>query len=316
VSQLPANVAVYVGGEVVLGVQAAVGDGGTLTFQWYMADGASGGAFRPVAGAVGRDFVPDTSTVGINRYRVVITNTNNAGRIDGERVSRTTSRVVTVTVNAPPAIITVTEADLSANLSAGLSADLPFATQIYLADFALDFDLNEVNTHRIVAVDEHGKVAGGTFDTQTGIFTLETETAGIFTITYVETLIRLTLNLSSNIIYDLAGNVNAVVMDVLPMVTEGRTLLPLRFTAYALGASIDWTPSTDTTPLTVFITLNGETLAIPIGILTPELVALGMDTPATLANGRTMIPLRFVGEFFGAIVKWDEEAQTITVVMG
>jgi hypothetical protein len=32
-------------------------------------------------------------------------------------------------------------------------------------------------------------------------------------------------------------------------------------------------------------------------------------------NGRTMVPLRFVSEFFGAIVEWDAETQRIEVIL-
>jgi hypothetical protein len=40
--------------------------------------------------------------------------------------------------------------------------------------------------------------------------------------------------------------------------------------------------------------------------MTPELVALGMDVPAQLQNARTMVPLRFIAEFFGAAVTWND----------
>ena len=69
-----------------------------MAFQWYRAEGASGGNFRAISGATDSTFNPDTRIAGINRYRVVITNTNDAARITGNQTTRTTSHTVTVTV--------------------------------------------------------------------------------------------------------------------------------------------------------------------------------------------------------------------------
>ncbi len=38
-----------------------------------------------------------------------------------------------------------------------------------------------------------------------------------------------------------------------------------------------------------------------------------MDVPATVVNGRTMVPLRFVSESLGAKVNYDSQSETITV---
>jgi len=42
--------------------------------------------------------------------------------------------------------------------------------------------------------------------------------------------------------------------------------------------------------------------------------APGMDVPAQLLNDRTMVPLRFISEYFNAVVEWDSETRTITIV--
>jgi len=101
ITQQPQNVTVYVDEPATLSVTASVTDGGVPAFQWYRAEGARGGSFAAFDYATDSTFYPDTSAVGVNRYRVVITNTNNAARIDGNRTARTTSRIVTVTVNEP-----------------------------------------------------------------------------------------------------------------------------------------------------------------------------------------------------------------------
>jgi len=172
-----------------------------------------------------------------------------------------------------------------------------------------------LNHYRITSIID-GRPIGGRLNPETGIFTLATRITGTFTIAYIEGLVRLHLALDSYDITDLAGNTNTITMDILPIIVPeaNRTLLPLRFMAYALGAEIDWTDKTDTAPLMVFIALDGVTLTIPIGMLTPELEALGMDVPAQLMGNRTMVPLRFVAEFFGAVIAWDNETRSIEFI--
>ena len=101
ISAQPQFITVYASQQAALSVDAYVTDGGSLTFQWYRADGARGGSFRPIPGATGSTLIPNTSTIGINHYRVAITNTNNAPWITGNRTARTISRAVTVGVIAP-----------------------------------------------------------------------------------------------------------------------------------------------------------------------------------------------------------------------
>jgi len=216
---------------------------------------------------------------------------------------------------------------------------VPFAVAVSLEDF----DLEGLNTYRLVAVAEDGTILGGKYDTETGQFVFETRTTGEFTIVYADNLIRLSLNLNSFLIIDLADNAPVQTMDVLPTIQNGRTLIPVRFVAEALGAEVDWTrgthgraaeggdqPATDDRPTLVHITraawassspqgerpaMNGETLTFGIGEITPALAALGMDVPAQVIDGRTMVPLRFISEFFGAIVVWDSEARGIEIIM-
>jgi hypothetical protein len=114
-------------------------------------------------------------------------------------------------------------------------------------------------------------------------------------------------------IHDLAANATVKTMDVRPIIVNDRALLPIRFVANALGAEVDWTSATAESPLIVHLTIHGETLSFGIGEMTPELTALGMDVPAQIINNRTMVPLRFISEFFGAVVTWDNEAHAAEI---
>jgi hypothetical protein len=171
--------------------------------------------------------------------------------------------------------------------------------------------LNNVNHHRIVALLEDGTLVGGSYDPQTGLFTFETQIVGDFEIQYVQTLNRLTIQMGSPFITDLAANAPLQTMDVLPVIGGGRTLLPVRFMAYSLGAEVAWNNDTRETTLL----RNGVPLTFGVdGQITPELTALGMDVPAQIMDGRTMVPLRFISEYFGAVVSWDNATSTIEII--
>jgi len=175
------------------------------------------------------------------------------------------------------------------------------------------FDLYNQNHHRIVAEHE-SQVIGGSLNLETEKFCIEVNFTGSFFISYVETLKRISMRLGYPTIYDLAGNAPTQIMDVLPVIRDGRTLLPVRFVAYALGAEVDWTPATESRPLTVYLMLDESTLSFAIGEVSQELAELGMDVPAQIVDDRTMVPLRFIGEFFGAVVTWDDETRSIEVI--
>ena len=163
-----------------------------------------------------------------------------------------------------------------------------------------------VNHHRIVAFAADGTILGGSFDRASGEFILETDFAGDFTIAYVENLTRLLVQMDSFIILDLADNATVQVMDVLPTVVSGRTLLPARFVAQALGGTASWNSATRQSTITV----GGASVTLREGEIAP-----GMDVPVQVIDGRTMVPARFISETFGAVVRWDSATQSFEIIM-
>jgi hypothetical protein len=119
--------------------------------------------------------------------------------------------------------------------------------------------------------------------------------------------IWLLLHLNSDVIQTLNGS---IVMDTVPVVENGRALVPIRFVANGIGARVDWNEGTRE----VTLTLDGVSLTFGVdGQTTPALTAIGMEVPARIIDGRTMVPIRFVSEFFGAEVNWDEDARSIEI---
>jgi hypothetical protein len=103
-------------------------------------------------------------------------------------------------------------------------------------------------------------------------------------------------------------------MDVAPYIKDGRTYLPVRFVAEALGVTEDnilWDPVTRS--VTIF---KGDRIAqMTIGstILLVNGVEINMDVAPEITNGRTMLPVRWMTQALGAGIAWDAETQTVTV---
>ncbi|TCP65256.1 copper amine oxidase-like protein [Heliophilum fasciatum] len=115
---------------------------------------------------------------------------------------------------------------------------------------------------------------------------------------------------------DTKYNVNGVEksMDVAPYIKDGRTFLPVRFVAEALGVTSDniiFDGATGTVTL-----IKGSTVA-QFTIGSKELKINGatiqMDVAAEISSDRTMLPLRYIAQALGASVAFDEATQTVTV---
>jgi hypothetical protein len=105
-------------------------------------------------------------------------------------------------------------------------------------------------------------------------------------------------------------------MDVAPFIQDGRTFVPVRFIGEAFGAELDWEPK-DAATEKVFITRDDIEVTITIGEYVIEVVRDGetesvvSDVAAFIQDGRTFLPLRAIGEIFGAEFDWGpKDAET------
>lgn len=99
--------------------------------------------------------------------------------------------------------------------------------------------------------------------------------------------------------------------DVPPTIENGRTLVPLRAIFEAMGATVSWNQATQTATA-----VKGDTkVVLQIGSTTPTIngQVKQLDVPAKIVNGRTLAPLRFVGEAFGGTVEWNQASQLISI---
>lgn len=100
--------------------------------------------------------------------------------------------------------------------------------------------------------------------------------------------------------------------DSSPYIDEhNRTMVPLRAILEALGARVEW----DYEMRGITIVRQGKTVRFTLN--STSAVVNGkqetMDTSPVIKNNRTMIPLRYVGEFFGANVYWNPSLRAVKV---
>jgi Copper amine oxidase N-terminal domain len=103
-----------------------------------------------------------------------------------------------------------------------------------------------------------------------------------------------------------------VTFDQEPIIIAGRTVVPLRAIFDALGAEIKW----DNKSQTVTAKKEGVTITLKIGAKTAKKngTTVTLDQAAIIKNGRTMVPVRFIGESFDTEVVWDQETQGIYII--
>lgn len=142
---------------------------------------------------------------------------------------------------------------------------------------------------------------GGVYSDKDGVITGYTHDIGLYAAASVKDLVALHLSLKS-LEYEL--NDQPYTFDVSPLLVENRTLVPIRLIAESFGAKVSWDPAT----FSAVIALEGKELRFTIGQATEN-----MEVPAMLFKQRTMIPLRFVAEYFGANVLYDKETKGITI---
>lgn len=99
--------------------------------------------------------------------------------------------------------------------------------------------------------------------------------------------------------------------DVPPVIVEGRTLVPARVVAEALGATVQW----DGVQRAVTLHHNRTTAILTIDNRNAMVDGqpVPMDVPPQIISDRTLVPLRFVAEVLGAAVEWDAETRTVRI---
>jgi hypothetical protein len=103
-------------------------------------------------------------------------------------------------------------------------------------------------------------------------------------------------------------------MDAAPYIDSGRTLIPVRYLADALGvtdSNIQWNPVTQQ----VYLVQGSTTIDLAIGstVLTVNGQASQMDVAPVIKDGRTYLPARWVADALGYQVDWNAQYKVVII---
>lgn len=102
-----------------------------------------------------------------------------------------------------------------------------------------------------------------------------------------------------------------VTFEQLPVIQDGRTLVPMRAIFEALGAAVEWNGDTRT------VTSTKDNVVIEMTIDSPFMKVIDytitLDVPPQIINDHTMVPVRAVSEALNCEVVWDGSTQTVNI---
>jgi len=109
---------------------------------------------------------------------------------------------------------------------------------------------------------------------------------------------------------------NEVEFDQPPVIMEGRTLVPVRAIAQAMGFSVNWDEPTKQIKL---VNSSGKIVVMAIGNPNISIIdsenekTISVDVAPQIIGGRTLIPLRALGDSVDAEVEWIGQTQTVII---
>lgn len=115
--------------------------------------------------------------------------------------------------------------------------------------------------------------------------------------------------------------------DVPPQIIDDRTLVPVRAIFEALGAEVEWDENTDTVTADKINSNMIKSISMTVGekqvftysgaaddnVPVPEAEMFEIDVPLQIIDGRALVPVRVVSEFFDCDVSWDGESRTVNI---
>lgn len=111
-------------------------------------------------------------------------------------------------------------------------------------------------------------------------------------------------------------NGNKVTFDQIPVIQDGRTLVPIRAVFETLGCEVEW----DNAEQKITISRKQTSVICKIGSTSYDIYKDGklwgkgeFEVPPQIINSRTLVPVRTVCEVFGCTVKWDNSTRTVII---
>lgn len=124
---------------------------------------------------------------------------------------------------------------------------------------------------------------------------------------------------AANDVISVYVNQERVAFDVQPQTINGRTMVPMRAIFEKLGAEVVYDAENKSIVavkenIAFVILLNQKTGALYDVTTTEWIRNITFDAPATVRNGRTLVPIRAISDGFGYDVKWDAQTKTVSIL--
>ena len=124
---------------------------------------------------------------------------------------------------------------------------------------------------------------------------------------------------------ELNGNISQIPMDVAPTAINQRTMLPIRFVAEAIGATVEWHQDTQSATFTK----DGITATITLGsniIQVSDGRQIVLDAEPAVVDQRIFVPLTNISQIFGLTngdlrdgndndIEWDQENYRVIITV-
>ena len=95
------------------------------------------------------------------------------------------------------------------------------------------------------------------------------------------------------------------------IISENRTLVPVRKIFETLGAHVDWNDASRT----AVSQKDGKVVSITVGssVMYVNDKAVELDVPAKIVNNRTLVPVRAISEAYDCRVEWDADERLVEI---
>ena len=150
---------------------------------------------------------------------------------------------------------------------------------------------------------ETGKleIVGGSYDAKANAVVGYVAEEGSYFVVEKEGLTTISMQIGNK---HVALNNENKILDAAPLISQNRTMVPLRFIAEAFGADVSWAQDTKT----VTIVIDGKVLTMRIN---QDLEGFG--AAPIISSGRKMVHISYISKELGANVIWVPSTKTVAI---
>ena len=221
------------------------------------------------------------------------------GKNDTVKIAETTAEANAAAANAAKADDKVTLITEGTNVS-GKDFIEPAVLKIP-ADTKDVKNVNQLTLARLNAETGKLEIVGGSYDAKANAVVGYVVEEGSYFVVEKEGLTTISMQIGNK---HVALNNENKILDAAPLISQNRTMVPLRFIAEAFGADVSWAQDTKT----VTIVIDGKVLTMRIN---QDLEGFG--AAPIISNGRTMVPISYISKELGANVIWVPSTKTVAI---